>query len=44
MAIFILCRAWHRLADVLRSWLHTSASEDETERYSTRLELEGVSC
>ncbi|XP_035235068.1 protein SFI1 homolog isoform X3 [Anguilla anguilla] len=33
-------RAWRRLADVLRSWLQTSTSEDETECHSTRLELE----
>ncbi|KAJ8263133.1 hypothetical protein COCON_G00155900 [Conger conger] len=33
-------QAWRRLSDVLRSWLNTSASEDETECHSTRLELE----
>ncbi|KAI1900615.1 hypothetical protein AGOR_G00051750 [Albula goreensis] len=33
-------QAWRRLAEVLRSWLQTSAEKVEEEYHSTRLELE----
>ncbi|XP_036382180.1 protein SFI1 homolog [Megalops cyprinoides] len=33
-------QSWRRLAEVLRSWLHTNANLAETECHTTRLELE----